>query len=197
MNIKITTLLFFLMASKLFGTTIEGSLFKIDSDLLCVQKVLIAPNEVKPQKEPPLIINSITYLCTLGNSHAIFREGNVARSDPALFETEIIDTIEVTSELYRFVNIVCIEKTVVVVGILIQQMEYSNSIKNSNSIYISLRGKNKESLEKALDLLSKNFQISFDSSDAKKSLHKSGFRKSSDAIKKMLEEAEKTLKKEP
>lgn len=191
MNIKFTVAILMLTMTKLVGGTIDGALFKIDSDSVHLDKVLLAPNEIRPKKEPPLVINSISYLCTIGDVYAIFREGNVGRGDPISPEGEVTDTFDLTSESYRFVSVVCRENGIFTVGVHIQQIEYRDSIKNSNAIYISLRSRSSSDLVKSLDLILQKLEIGFDVAKTKTPLYKNGFSESLNNIKKALKAANK------
>lgn len=174
------------IVAELNGSTVEGSLFNIQSEAIQIDKILISPNEIFSKKEPPLRINAITYLCNSGNVQALIREGNVARSDPSRLDSEMLCEFEASSELYRYTCVICVDGEIITIGVLMQQMEYQNSIKNSNSIYISLRGKTNYDLIKTLRLLSDQCKINFNTNESGIALSGLGFNTVIDRVEKAL-----------
>jgi hypothetical protein len=177
MNIKILPIICIFIMVKLHGGDIEGSLLKINSGSLQVAKVFLSTNEIPSMKEPPLSINSITYLCAINDTHLVIREGNVMTSDPSSPSVRVLGSTDITSGPHRFIYIACIDDGVMVVGIHIQQAEYLHSHKMSNAIYISFRGRDAEDIINAILLLSNKMEMRFDARGKYTPLNTTGFGK--------------------
>jgi hypothetical protein len=188
MKYKIVFLIMILTMTKLCGAVIEGALFRIDDDSVEIGKVFVSSNEIVAKKEPPVSINSITYLCTTGSTYLVLREGNVAKSDPASFDAKILGSFDTTHRSYRFIHEVFSDDGVITASIYILQTEYADSSRYSNKIFISIRGKGKSDIINAIALLSDKMKVSFDVKKEYSALGKNGFGEIVENITKTLDE---------